>query len=437
VIVVDALRADALSCYGAPLRTPHVDAFAAEGYVFENAFTCAPQTNLSVMSLFTSQYPTVHKARLDTVASPRWETVAEVLSRHGYRCRAVVGNEILRPYLGYDRGFDDYELVFAPGRFAGFELTAFAGLYNRAGQVLSKRGATPAITEWVTRRTLEFLDDYDRAEPFFLYVHYMDPHMPYTPPAKYVRGGRALRERALRKLAADAHLNDTYVRTDTDVLRALYAGEVSYVDDRLAEVFSTLRRRGLLENTFVVITADHGEEFREHGGLGHHTHYREVVRVPLVVKAPAGPLAGKGRYGGAVSLADLAPTIYGFLGVRPPAALEGRDLAALVAAPAEDRFVYSEGNERADEPKALHSCRYTVIEDRDAGSVETYDRAVDPGERRNLYRLERTRPEGSLAALRKKCAAVDAKAATSGEAVKVALAEDEKSKLRALGYLQD
>ncbi len=437
IIVIDALRADALSCYGAPLPTPNIDGFAADSYVFENAFSCAPQTNLSVMSLYTSQYPTVHKARLDTVAAPYWKTLAETLSQNGYYCRAIIGNGILRPILGYDRGFDDYYLFHYAELLGGFELTPFAEFYRRGYEILGNRGNVTATTEWITGETVRFLEGYDGSRPFFLYVHYMDPHMPYTPPAKYVKAAPLLKEKALEKLATDADFVDTYEETDPEVLRALYLGEVSYVDDRMGEVLTALAKYKFYGNTFVIITADHGEEFREHGGLGHHTYYREVIRVPLIIKAPRGPFGKKGRYGGAVSLADLAPTVYAFLGIRPPAGLEGRDLASFVAGPAEDRLVYSEGDERADEPKAFHSSRYTVIEDRDVGSIEIYDRADDPGEQRNLYPLEARLSERLLKKLRSKCAAVDVKAARAGDAERVVLAEDEKSKLRALGYLED
>jgi arylsulfatase A-like enzyme len=241
----------------------------------------------------------------------------------------------------------------------------------------------------------------------------------------------------LEKLAGDADFVDTYEETEAAVLRELYLGEVSYVDDRLADVFGVLEDRGFLDNTLLIVTADHGEEFREHGGLGHHVHYDEVIHVPLIVKAPTGPLSEAGRYAGTVSLADLAPTVYAYCGVEAPGGLEGVDLASLVGRPEGGRFAYSEGEERSEEPKALRSARYTVIENRDAGRLEVYDRAGDAGEQVNLRRRDAALSEGLINKLRNKYAAVAAKAAAAGDAEVAPLGDAEKSKLEALGYLGD
>lgn len=289
----------------------------------------------------------------------------------------------------------------------------------------------------VTARTVSFLDGYDYARPFFLYVHYMDPHMPYTPPARYVRGEPALSSAALERLARDADFIDSYNDTPTEVLRTLYLGEVAYVDDRLAEVFAALERHGLYDDTLIVITADHGEMFREHGYLGHNTHYREVIRVPLIVRAPTGPLAEARRYDAAVSLADLAPTVYAFCGVTPPPALEGKDLAGFVAAPSPERFVFSETRTFDDEPKALHSVRYTIIEDREKGRLEIYDRAHDPDEMMNVYLLEPALSLELVGRITRTRLTVADKSELGGKAVAYEFDASETQRLKSLGYVGD
>jgi arylsulfatase len=435
LIVVDTLRADALSCYGAPLPTPNLDRFAARACRFENAYSCAPQTNRSVMTIFTSQYPTVHKARIDAAPGGDWITLAEALSREGYYCRAIIGNDVLRPALGFNRGFDDYHMVTEPDAFPAFHDTVFNSIYGASVRLLANRPGEERITDLVTRETVDFLDSYEGDRPFFLYAHYLDPHMPYTPPAEFVRGTPELRRRALEKLTRDVEDGYSYEFTEVDVLRALYLGEVAYVDDRLGDVFAAFEGRGLFENTLVIVTADHGEMFREHGFLGHDTHYREVIRVPLLVRAPAGPLASCRWYGGAVSLADLAPTVYAHTGVSAPSDLEGKALGALVAASAGERFVYSETRTFADEPAALHSARFTIIDDREKGRIEFYDREDDPDERLNRYRFDDA--DDLLGELRRKRLAVAEKAGECAAPATVKLTEEEIFRLKSLAYVKD
>lgn len=435
ILVFDALRADALSCYGSPFATPNFDGFAAGGYCFENAYACAPNTWRSVPTLYTSQYPTVHGCRMTTAAVPRWRTLAEVLGGSGYYCAAVTGNEVMRPSQGFNRGFAEYVTVHELRAPAAFNQTVFADFYRRACEVLAELGVQPRVTDLVTARVRKFIDESDGGRPFFIYVHYMDPHGVYTPPAEYVRGNDYLRKAALELLAFKVGAVTDYRDVDAEVLRTLYLGEVAYVDAALGEILTALDRSGLRDDTIIIITADHGEEFGEHGTVGgHYTHYREVIRVPLLVKAPSGPLAGPGRYAGAVSLVDVAPTIYAAAGVEPPPDLEGVDLASLVATPDPDRFVYSEGSQIGDEPKALHSARYTVIENRDEGKIEVYDRATDPGEQRNIYEAGSNLTEGLLAKLRAEYEAVEEKAWRGGEGEEIELSTSDKDKLRGLGY---
>lgn len=290
VFLVDTLRADALGFAGYPKDvSPRLDAWAPRGAVFEQATTPSGWTKPAVLSLFTGLYPSTHGVQdKHHVASPELLTLAEVLGARGYHTAAFVTNFAASAEFGTDQGFSSFRF-FDPDT-------------EKPPSVPEALNYLPIGT--ISDRVESFLAD-PPAEPFFLYVHTTDPHYPYLPPERYRRFG--------------------------DGSRARYDGEVRFTDDYIGSWLDRLDRSGRLRNSVVVLTADHGEEFREHGGTGHGvTVFAECVRVPLVLWG-RGVLPG--RRSQQVSLADLPRTLLQAAGLNAPAgfARQGRSFWPIVA----------------------------------------------------------------------------------------------------------
>jgi len=316
-LLVDALRPDHLGCYGYKRETsPGIDHLARQAILFENAHAQSPWTKPSIPTLFTSLYPAQHgvyegeresrPGHLESDVLPEeCHTLAEILRDSGYRTAAFVNNAHLREGQGVDQGFE---------------------IYEQGGHLLA-----PDIHQ----RFLDFLGRED-SRPFFAYLHYLDVHWPFDPSPPFatlfpVEGatfdfGHA-DWRGLRDRINDGALDLSVA--DRQKLVALHDGGIAELDSRIGALLVELRRRGLLENTLVVFTSDHGEELFDHGKVGHGgTLFEEVVRIPLIVRLP-GPGA-PGRVTAPVRLLDVLPTILTVAGIPVPKAIEG---TSLVGAP--------------------------------------------------------------------------------------------------------
>jgi len=302
--VVDTLRADHTGPYGYDRpTTPELDRFARDGVVFEQAVVHAPWTKPSMASVMTSLLPVQHGAsrRPDPLSEPN-VTLAESLAGRGWATGAVVGNAILYARRGgFEQGFDYFGgLRDADGR--------------RSRQVRAAR-AVDAALDWIDSR---------RGRPTFLYVHTMDPHFPYSPPPPFdeMFAPETGRPRAGRGEATAAQTRESIAR---------YDGEIAYADAQFGRFVRALKDRDLYDHALVVFLSDHGEEFLDHGGLGHgRTLFDELVRVPLVVKMPGGRYAGR-RVAQQVQGIDVMPTILRAANIAPPEAAVGRPLQAVIA----------------------------------------------------------------------------------------------------------
>ena len=304
VFLADTLRADRLAAYGGDGRlTPHADRFAAGATVYETAVAQAPWTRPAVASMFTGLGPQDHRTwHLQSVLPGSATTLAELLREAGYRTAAVSTNGHITPRDGFAQGFDEFRFLV------------------HGNQQVDR------VVDW-TREWLDRNATDPAARPFFLYLHTIDPHWPYAAP-------RAWRERfAPESLDEDpaALLARAQAATGAERerlvarLRPLYDAEVAYNDSGFGALLALLERRGLLDAALVVFVADHGEEFLEHGELGHGWNlHAESLRVPLLVKYPR---QRQGRREPAVAQhVDLLPTLAAAAGARTPGALPGRDL---------------------------------------------------------------------------------------------------------------
>jgi uncharacterized protein (TIRG00374 family) len=329
VVVVDTLRADHLPAYGYRAgSTPNLDAFAREAIRFENAFSNASWTRPSFATILSGSFPSRHNTMAKSDSLPEsLVTLPEALRAGGYATAGIVTNYNVAPFFHFDQGFDRYTYL-EPDFVLGADDTAAKLLFIQfARQTYEKleervRGTPPGRAyqdgEAVNRAAFAELDRLARPEnagaPPFLFVAYMDPHDPYYP---HPYGSGPGYSRA-------AH--QTPSLDEAPRLRALYDGEITYWDAQLGALVAELRRRNLYETATIVITADHGEEFGEHGGFWHGTTlYDEQVRVPLFVKLPYNERGGQVRREW-VQHVDLMPTVLRRAGIAVPEGVQGHDV---------------------------------------------------------------------------------------------------------------
>ncbi|MCH9651420.1 MAG: sulfatase [Deltaproteobacteria bacterium] len=311
VISLDTLRADHLGAYGYDKATsPFLDGLAAQGALFERQISQYPSTLTSHMSIFTGLYPREHQVfPPDGVLAETIETLPEAFQRSGFRTAGYTEAGYVRGHYGFRRGFDEFRAR------------------DRTGKSQGARGTLG--------RGLRFLRSLEPQEPFFLFLHTYAVHAPYDPPeeerqmfwpgqapegAFYPSGKELSRRNALGEQLSPELL---------DYLRALYDGEIRFLDRCLKEFFAEVEALGLGDQITVVITSDHGEEFQDHGRLNHEQLYDEILHIPLIFRHPDLP-AGQ-RIAELVESVDLAPTLLALAEITPRARMSGQSLLPLLA----------------------------------------------------------------------------------------------------------
>jgi arylsulfatase A-like enzyme len=318
LVVIDTLRADRLGVYG-NMRglTPFLDELAARGHVVRRARAQAPWTNPSVASIFTSRYQSQHGVVDYRSVLPAAElTLAEVLKADGYATGAFSANGLIGESLGFGQGFDRFQ----------------THLLTKGDDPIYLR--IPLRADRIGAEALAWLDDLRRdgpaGVPIFLYLHLMEPHSPYAPPRALLERVRGSAAPVDLRRASQAMFIDTLNpvgKAELGEIRDAYDASVLAVDEALRGLFGALAARGFFENAVVVVTADHGEEFQEHGGRGHgRTLFDETIRVPLIVVATG--RSGPGVVEHLVSLVDVAPTILQLAGLPVPSRFAGVSFAA-------------------------------------------------------------------------------------------------------------
>jgi len=364
LITIDTLRADHVGCYGyKQVETPALDALAADGVRFTQAFTHSPITNTSHITILTGLLPSVHGVTdFGVPLLPQHVTAAELLKKHGYQTAAFIGAVILDSNTlapGLDRGFDFYD---------NFPKTDSKNI----------DGTNTNKERWgrVERRGMEVVEhaetwfDEHRTGPHFVWVHLYDPHDPYEPPPPF---------------------SEKYKDH-------LYDGEIAYADSAVAHWIAFLKKAGVYDNAIIVVTGDHGEGLGEHGEETHGLFlYDSTLHIPLILKTPlkAATAAHRGTVIDAqVRTTDILPTILSATGVAAPAELNGWSLLPLIEAGtnesvSSDRALFGE----TDYPlrwgwaplRALRTDNAKLIE---APRPELYDLQADPKELKNLYALD-------------------------------------------------
>lgn len=359
LISIDTLRGDQLggTLDGKPLM-PKLDALADEGARFTSAYTTYPSTTAGHMSMLTGLYPAKHGMNFATgYLSSEISTMSEIFARNGYSTAAVTEDAMLTAYVGFVRGFDDYREV--KGKT----------MWETSGEIEQTFGAG---LDWVERH---------RDERFFLFLHTYQVHTPYTPPPAFD---------VFRHWEKDGQRVPIDASTPPAVRdRHLYAGEVLYVDSVLAQLVQRITDLGLRDDTIIVVTGDHGDEFGEHGAIGHaKTAYEEVLHVPLVVLSPHLVPAGK-SISTPVSLIDLLPTLLDLTHLPEPADLHGTSLVPLLHGGSfpETRVLFAEAPHwgKFGHRVAIRSAGFKwIASERPENGIELYDLTTDPEEKKRL-----------------------------------------------------
>jgi len=383
IILVDALRADRLHCYGFPLATsPHIDELATQGTLFEHVTSACSWTVPSVASLFTGTYVSTHG--MDQFCMPgrlSLPTLAEQFRQAGARTAAVSANECIIPGAGYEAGFDEFVFKFD---------------FPRAG--------------WVTDEAVALLRRLS-GQRFFLYLHYMDPHEKYDPPPGWTVFGYTEEQR--------------------------YHGEIRYCDHEIGRLLRELDTLGRREDTLVVFIADHGEAFMEHGYRFHAmTLHREEVQVPLILRLPE-RIPAERRVTTRVRSIDVTATILDLMGLSVPRHVEGESLRPLLRRghSATDRRIFSELRARRDHPQPgtyvslLERDRKLIVRIED-GQRWLYNVSRDPDEQTNL-----AAQQPDLAASMERTIRQFLKMRKDVRAPDRPMTPAEERRLRALGYL--
>ncbi len=418
LISLDALRYDHLGCYGYERDTsPEIDRIAEEGLRFEWAFCQAPTTLPSHMSTLTSLYPTVHGCRMGRKLPGERLTLAEYLREHGYSTAGLVDGGYMSAWYGFAQGFDLYD-----DRYKGFA------------------GAMHGMFRWLDAGASE--------GPFFVLMHAYDIHSPYDPPEPYksmftdpgYEGGfvptSAELKRARKRVDTDPEQGHGLSQEDVDFIVDRYDGGIRYVDGMIAEMMDGLDDRDLLDSTWIVITADHGEELAEHGAFLHGMLYMTVARVPLIIRPPAG--LGEGRaVTEIVELLDIMPTFLDLAGIEPVDMIQGQSMTSLMEGDSSGwiNLAFTEhhakGGRRSVVSPTLH-----IIAPLESGEPVVFDYHADPLEQNPLDDPSREAEIEELAAILRDWTEVQLRLAAAGEGLEPAEIDHETiEELRSLGYI--
>lgn len=383
LITIDSLRADALSAYGGTgVETPHLDALAHEGMLFERAYSPSSWTLPSLSSVMSGVSPRVHLTTGPNGRLPAsMETLAERMAAAGYTTAAVGYNDFLNPQTGLGQGFEYYDAF--PKNLLDKHSLGNALLYRWLGP----RGETEELTRLAGDWMIEHAD-----EDFFFWLHYFDPHAFYTPPEPYRPPGDPPpgMTHGFYLIAEGRKGELQHNDAERNWIRALYDGEVRFVDDSIGRLFARLEAMRLLDDTLIVVTSDHGEEFWDHERMEHgHTLYDELLHVPLIVKLP-GESSGR-RIPTGVSTGSLLPTVLDLCGIPDdPARRSYPSLASAILGEVDPlerpleagSVLYGEARE------AIRFGRHKYIVALESGTEELYDLIEDPDERHSLLPAE-------------------------------------------------
>lgn len=379
LISIDTLRTDHISCYGYTRNTtPVLDTLSKGGYSFKNVTSTSSWTAPAMASLFTTLMPSQHNIKHGVcksgsiygqeVLDESYVTLAEVLKENGLTTFGISSNPHITEELGFAQGFD----YFAFCKFSD--------------------------AEEVTKTAVDFMAEYKYDKPFFLWVHYFDPHWPYRKQEPWIYNYAPKYNDELKRFY---HMNLPKVRTaakikkGSNILRklvALYDSEINYVDQSIGKLIDAIPG---MEDAMIIVVSDHGEGFLEHNSLDHgYQLYEESINVPLIVKYPDAKRDGKKIFHTPCSIVDVPLTILDWLGIKNTYHFQGKSLMPLITGKIPDeangsnRVILSELNRFGKDLISLRIGKWKYIHDFKNKKEELYDLSIDSGETVNIITKE-------------------------------------------------
>ena len=432
LITLESVRPDHLGCYGYDRPTsPALDSLAADGMVYQNVQAVSSWTLAAHTSMFTGLYPDAHRvigslSRLDD----RCTTLAEILTGEGYQCAGVVSGPYLKRAHGLHQGF------------AYYDESASANSRKLAHAKVTCPEMESGLRRFITRIR-------NRKQPFFLFAYFWDPHYDYIPPEPFNR--TFVTEDCEPIDIAHYEVTPTVSAQSTPgelaYVVSQYDGEIRWTDQHLARFFQLLKASGLWENTAIIVTADHGEDFFEHGQKGHKNDlYVESLHVPLIIKMPHE--SRRGHDARLASQVDIFPTILELAKAETEVPYQG--ISLLAPPPPSDRPIFFELLTARYFPKPdggwtlydVHNWHgvqqgdYKYVNVAEEERNELYDHREDPAERKNLYGEPDTPANTLLSLLQSSLAADEELAQQYGTAGEATLDQKALENLRSLGYVQ-
>lgn len=467
LITVDCWRGDHIGkADDAKVATPNIDNLADQSHYFANAHSCGGWTKIAMTTLFSSTYASMHGFTKGKLADDR-PLLAEELANHNYHTAGFTTNIVCGSPQGFNRGFQVFEDVKPESTNRKFKINKIRGFHRLAKfplfhSILSLIGIDSSPTypslpaNELVDKALHWLDhDRDQERPYFLWLHFMDLHMPYRSSLR-AKTGKVIstmwRDRSLWSLIKKSQ--GTYRSSEEQSLqwKQLYAEETQFLDQHLGRLFTQLQQRADWQNTALCLTADHGEEFYEHGTWGHSWNqlYDEGIRVPLVLRLPnqsRGDTTDE-----PISHLDITPTLLDIAGVTPPDKMLGNSWLLVL----QTGLAAAKAHKSAPIVSEMHghfrSYRYRLsiiyeshkyIYDGDTDSCLLFDLHTDPDARNDIYSKDHPLvsmfdqlrlahiAKGALAALK-------GNVELGGDAISYDLDDDPAviDRLRALGYME-
>lgn len=426
LVTIDSLRADAV--YDDDVSTPTLDDLQESGTVFSNAFSQGPFTTFSMPSMFTSRYPSdlgyleFSDSTIGVYIDDEAVLQAELRER-GYETGGFHSNPLISNLFGFDRGFDTFDARLP---FSGTDVLPGRAkiLVDKLLRVIRKHPYVPG--EALNNRAIKWIDERRDTRPFFLWLHYMDVHGPYQAKSGNTYLNKYRGEQLWRK--ASRH-PDEITAAEHDLLRELYNQEVRYVDNCLNDLFRALSKRNLMDEMSVVVTADHGEQFNEHGKYSHpHDLYEELINVPLIVSGPDVPA---GHQTDIEELTSVAPTLIDLAGGDPPDSFLGQSVFHDGSTDA----VISEASLYPDYTGCVRTDRWKYIRDQSRGRELLFNLAEDPDERENRIDTDPDRGAKLRERLDEHLSSDDRRQGEIGDAKHADVDAETRDRLEKLGYL--
>ncbi|MBM3319242.1 MAG: sulfatase [Candidatus Eisenbacteria bacterium] len=461
ILMIDTLRNDHVSWNDYPRRTtPRLDRFVERGTVFTHLVSQAPHTKESCATLLTGLYPSTHTAVEHDALPESAHTLAEDLQGRGYRTFCSSANTYISPVFGFDQGFETLVTLpvittyknglghallrgvrrFGPLPVVSTGLDLLISIEKRLFWEIEHDAAALAAPE-VIDPFLDWIGENDK-EPFFAYLHFLEPHATYEPPAPYdalfsggYDGDPVIRPPSTAGVFAPANRARALPEAERRNMIDRYDGEIAYLDEEIGRLIDAIETRGLIERTLIVVVADHGETFYEHGSWGHgHSLYEEELRVPFALIRPGSVPSGR-RIDSMARMVDVMPTLLDLLGLDPPEGMQGSSFAGLLEGRgAGASSSYSEIQLSGRRYDTLRKGNYKLIRSEDGGAW-LYDLEKDPGEHEDLFEELPDRASELLAEIESLSVLFRGARLTRSEK-SAELDATTMDRLRALGYIE-